>query len=270
MENIITIENLSFRYDNSFIFDKLNLNIHFGEWVSIVGPNGSGKSTLIKILIGLVNNDNDITIDGIKYNDDNIMQIRRKIGVVLEDIDNHFVAETVRDDIAFTLENLFFQPKDINNLINDIARKLKIEDILECEPSFLNISDKYKVAIASALIANPKILILDEALSKIDKYDRKEILELLKELNKKDHLTIINFTKDLEETYNSNRILVLNRGNILIDGPTKKVLKEEKAFNRIGIELPFMVDLSLKLNFYGLIDDDIIFDMDEMVNLLWE
>jgi energy-coupling factor transport system ATP-binding protein len=269
MENIITIKNLNFRYENDFLFNNLNLDIKKGEWLSIVGPNGSGKSTLIKILVGLLDNDSNTLIDGFQLNKSNIMNIRKTIGVVFENPDNSFVAETVRDDMAFALENLQYKPKDIHQMINDIATKLNIEDLLEKDPKLLSGGEKQMVAIASSLIYNPKILILDEAMSFVDSYEKEEIINLLKQLNKEDNLTIINITHNLEDTYYGDRIVVLNKGSILIEGPTKKVLKEEKLFNRIGIEVPFMVDLSLKLNLYGLVDD-IILDMDKMVVALWK
>ena len=269
MSEIIKISNLSFRYQNKFVFDKFELNIRDGEWVSIVGPNGSGKSTLVKILVGLLESDSNIIIDNLTLNKDNLVHIRKKIGVVFENADDSFVAETVADDIAFTLENLAYDPKEIGNMVTNIASLFKIENILEKEPHQLSGGEKQKVALAAALVAKPKILIIDDALEMVDDNAKGEILAALKKLHKDNHLTIITITHNLEETYNADRMVVINGGNILIDGPVKDVLQEDKIFNRIGMEIPFMVDLSIKLKLYGLVDH-MILDMDEMVNALWK
>ena len=269
MSDIIRISNLSFRYPNKFIFDKFDLNIKEGEWMSIVGPNGSGKSTLVKIILGLLKADGNIIVDNMLLSKDNLLPIRRKIGVVFENIDESFVGETVADDIAFALENLAYSQAEIKQMIQNVAATLNIEDLLGKEPHQLSGGERQKVVLASALVTKPKILIIDDALEMVDDNAKKEILRILKQLHKEMNLTIITITHSLEETYMANRMVVINKGKILIDGPLKDVLKEDKIFNRIGIEVPFMVDLSIKLQLYGLIDH-IILDMDEMVNALWK
>jgi energy-coupling factor transport system ATP-binding protein len=269
MNEIIRIKNVSFAYNDNLIIDNLNFDIKEGEWVSIVGPNGSGKSTLVKILVGLLKCKGEIRVNGYLLNNSNIMKIREKIGIIFENVDNQFVTETVRSEIAFALENLLYSPDEILGRVDVIAAKLKIKDIIECDPHRLSGGQKQKVALATALALKPKILILDEALSMIDGNERKEILEIIKLLNTDENLTIINVTHNLEESYYGNRVIVINDGQILIDGSTKEVLKREKILTKIGLEIPFMVDLSMKLKLYGLIDD-IIFDMDEMVGMLWK
>jgi len=269
MNDIIKIKNTSFRYENRFVFDKLNLNIHEGEWLSIVGPNGSGKSTLIRIILGLLKADGEIIVDGLTLEKDNLISIRKKIGVLFENADETFVSETVADDIAFTLENLSYKPKEMDKLIHEIAHVFKIEELLEIEPHMLSGGEKQKVALAAALVSKPKILIIDDALEMIDEESKSDILKVISKMHKENHLTIISVTHNLEETYLSDRMIVINNGDILIEGPTKKVLEEDKIFNRIGIEIPFMVDLSNKLKLYGLVDH-IILNMNEMVKTLWK
>lgn len=269
MKDVVVIKDLSFKYGDKLIFDKINLNIKAGEWLSLIGPNNSGKTTLIKILAGLLETNNEILIDGMPLNKDNIKEIRKRIGIIFENVDNQFVTETVRSELAFTLENLSYEEREINDRIDEIAVKFQLEDILNCDPHNLSGGEKQKVALASVLITKPKILILDGALSMLDHHERIKILDMLKKLHREEGLTIIHTTYNLEETYDSDRIVVLNEGVILVDGPTKEVLKQDKIFNRIGLEVPFMVDLSLKLKLYGLIDN-LILDMDEMVNALWK
>lgn len=269
MTDIIKINNLSFRYKNKFVFDKFNLSVKEGEWLSIVGPNGSGKSTLVKIIVGLLESDSVITIDNLILNKENLKHIRKRIGVVFENADDSFVAETVADDIAFTLENLAYKPKEIDKMVKEIAGVFKIEHLLDKEPHQLSGGEKQKVALAAALVARPKILIVDDALEMVDDNAKREIFKCLKKLHKENKLTIITVTHNLEETYNADRMLVINAGNVLIDGPVKDVLQEDKIFYRIGLDVPFMIDLSIKLKLYGLIDRTIL-DMDEMVDAIWK
>lgn len=269
MSDIIRINNLSFRYHNKFVFEKLDLSIRDGEWLAIVGPNGSGKSTLVKIIVGLLKFDGTLIIDNMPLSTYNILHIRKQIGVVFENADDYFIGETVADDLAFALENLAYSPNEIEHMVLDIANTFKINDILDKDPHFLSGGQKQRVALAAALVTNPKILIIDDALAMIDENEKEEILEILDKLHRDRNLTIITITHNLAETYKADRMIVINNGKLIIEGPVKAVLQEDKIFNRIGIEIPFMVDLSIKLQLYGLIDH-IILDMNEMVNTLWK
>lgn len=268
MRNIITIKDLTFQYNSRLLFDKFNLNIKEGEWLSLVGPNGSGKSTLVKILVGLLEAKGNIVIDDVPLTSKNIMSIRAKMGIVFENADDSFVSETVEDDLAFALENLNYNKKEMKAMILKIAHTFGIENLLTREPHLLSGGERQKVALAAALVTSPKILIIDDALEMIDPLAKKDILKILTTLHK-EGLTIISITQNLAETYHANRLVVIEHGEILIEGPLKKVLTEDKIFNRIGIEVPFMVDLSNKLKLYGLVDH-IILDMNEMVNVLWK
>lgn len=265
---MISIKNLSFKYNDKIIFEDFNLNIKRNKITSIIGPNGSGKSTLIKILVGLLDYNGKIQIDGLPLSKANIKEIRKNIGIVFENPDNQFVAETVMDDIAFTLENMNYNKKEIKKRIEQIAKKLGIYDILECNPHNLNINQKQLVSLASALVHEPKILILDEALSMLNPVDLDKMLALIKDLNKQG-MTIINITHDIEQTLISDNIVVLNDGKIILNDKKENIYKEEKTLNELGFKLPFMVELSNRLMFYNLIDK-VIYDMKEMVDILWK
>jgi len=269
MNNIIRIKNMSFSYKNKTIFQNFDLDIEKGQFIHIVGPNGSGKSTLIKILLGLLKAEGYINVYRMNMCDDNLMDIRRNIGVVFENPDNTFVAETVADDIAFSLENLQYTSKTISEKINKISKYLNIESLLEKNPHYLSRGEKQLVALASALVTDPKLLIIDEALNMLDGIDKENILKLLKKLVKEKKITVINVTHDMEDTIYGDKIIVLDNGQILLNDDKKQVYKEEKLLKKIGLELPFMVDLSNKLRYYGLVDDDIL-SMNEMVNHLWK
>lgn len=269
MGKIIDIKNLTFGYGKLKLYSDFNLDIEEGSFVSVLGANGAGKSTLVKLLIGILKSNNSITIDGILLNKQGLKNIRKMIGVVFDNPEIQFVAETVKDEIAFTLENLQYKKEEIHKMVMEVSHMLKIENLLDVEPHRLSGGQMQKVALASALVSKPKILILDEALSMIDPYDKNEIMKILKEYHSKEKTTILNFTSDIEETIYSDRIVGLYKGQLGIDGPTKAVLNEERAMKKLGLDLPFLVDLAIKLKLCGLLED-IELDMDSMVNKLWK
>lgn len=268
MGNIINVNKLTFRYKDKFIFDKFSLEIKEGEWVTIAGTNGSGKSTLLKLLSGFSIEDNDITICNMKLDKDNLYEIRKQMGVVFTNIDNFFVTETVEDEIAFALENLGYKKKYIKDKIIEVSNLLHLNNLLSKSPNELSGGEKCKVAIACILVYDPKIIMLDETLSMIDKEEKHNILNILNKLNK-EGITIINVTHDLSESYYSNRLIIINNGEILLDGKPTNVMEYDRILNRIGIEIPFEIELSIKLKLYGLIDK-IYTDINEMVDDIWE
>ena len=268
MESIISIKNLDFGYDAKQIFNKFNLEIEKGSFTSIIGSNGSGKSTLMKIIVGLYKAEGEIKVDNIAMSQDTYKEIRSKIGIVFENPDNQFVSETVMDEIAFSLENMNYEKKEIRQRVKEIGALLNIENIMEKEPHSLSGGQKELVSLASALVIKPKILILDEALDMIDNNRRDDVLRILTNLNK-EGLTIINITHNSEELLYGSNIIVLNDGEIKDQGPTEELLRKEKLFKNNGLELPFVVDLSYKLKYYGLVDD-IVLDIDELVDKIWK
>lgn len=268
MKDIININSLTFRYCDKFIFDRFSLNIKEGEWVTITGPNGSGKSTLIKILTGLLKSESDITICGLKLNTNNIYDIRKNIGVIFDNLDNSFISETIKDDLIFSLENLCYSKKTIDKRLKEVTEILNIKNLLSKSPNELSGGEKCMAALGCAIMHNPKILILDEALSMIDEKEKSKILKILKKL-KDGGMTIINTVHDLSETYYSDRLVVLNNGEIVIDGNPLGVMEYDRILNKLGIKLPFEIELSLKLKLYGLIDK-LYYDTEMLVNDLWQ
>ena len=269
MKKIIELEKINFSYGEHKIFDDFSLSINEGTFTTIVGPNGSGKSTLVRILLGLIRTDGKVVIDETEMNHKNLKDIISKIGVVFENPDNQFVAETVMDDIAFSLENMQVKPKEIMARVKEIANYIGITDIIEREPHTLSGGQKQLVALASALVINPKIIILDEALTMIDLDVRDKIYKILEQINKEKGVTIVNITHDMDETLYSKDIVVLDEGKVILNGQKELVLKEEKVFSKLGLSLPFMAELSIKLGYYGLIDH-MLFNMDEMVDEIWK
>lgn len=264
---MISIKNLSFSYDDKIIFNNLNLTIK-NNITTIIGLNGSGKSTLIKILSGLLDYKGTIRINKLILNKENIVEIRKKIGVVFENSDSQFVCEKVLDDLIFTLSNMGFDKYQIEDKIRKIVEALDINNLLNHDPHSLNTNDKQLVCLALALVHEPKILILDEALNMLNPIVKDKVLDLLVKLNKKG-LSIINITHDIEQTLISNEIIVIDKGKVLLKGSKDEIFKNEKQLKELGFKLPFMVELSNRLIFYNLIDH-IIYDMKEMVDILWK
>lgn len=269
MDNIVEIANLNFKYNDKMVFDNFNLNIRRGSFTSIIGSNGSGKSTLMKIIVGLLKCDATVTVDDVVMSIDTYKAIRQKIGMVFENPDNQFVAETVMDEIAFSLENMNCDKKTIRSNVKEVGKLLDIEYLMEKEPHSLSGGEKQLVAVASALSIKPKIIILDEALDMLDEGQRDNVLKILVNLNKESGLTVINITHNSEELLYGTDIVILHHGEVVLNGDTKEVLRHEKAFKNNGLELPFIVDLSYKLKYYGMVED-IVLDMDELVNIIWK
>lgn len=265
--SIIKIKSMSFKYGNNYIFKDFDLDIEPESFVCIIGKNGSGKSTLAKILIGLYQAYGYITVDGYLLNNSYLKKIRRIFSVCFDNADDHFIGETVKDDLAFTLENLEYSKEEIESSIASIAKKFKLENILEKAPDELNNSEKEKVAIASSLIHNPKILLLDESIHKLNASDKKLVFKVLKEYQKNQKLTIILITHNLEDTLYSDRIIVLDKGNIIFDNNKENIYQDDKL-EKVGFQLPFIVKLSHNLMLYNLIDK-VYFDEKDLVDKLW-
>ena len=264
----IKIKNMSFSYGEKSIFENFNLEIFSGTFTCIVGKNASGKSTLSKILCGLYEiSKGYIIVDGYLLNNSNLSKIRRSIAVCFDDAASHFIGETVKDDLAFSLENLEYSKKETETSINNIAKKFKLEDLLEKGPSDLSESEKVKVMLASSLIHNPQILLLDNSLCHLTSTDRKLVFKVLNDYRKNNKLAVILITNNLEDTLMCDRIIALNRGKIVFDGTKEEAYSDEK-FEKMGFELPFIVKLSHNLILYDLLDK-VYFDSREAIDELW-
>jgi energy-coupling factor transport system ATP-binding protein len=235
----LDIEHLNFQYSSKrMILKDINLSIHKGEWVAILGHNGSGKSTLAKLIVGLLNPlQGSITVDGDIIQDSTLHEIRKKIGIVFQNPDNQFVGVTVRDDIAFGMENLQVPPDEMIDKIAFYAKKVGMEAFLDKEPSQLSGGQKQRIAIAGILAMQTDIIIFDEATSMLDPGSRRELMEYIKELHQ-EGLTIIMITHDIEEALSADRMIILKSGEIFQDGDIPTMLKHPEWFKDAFLELP--------------------------------
>ncbi len=254
MENIIKVENLCFEYEPGLkTIHNISFQIKKGEYVAILGHNGSGKSTIAKLLIGLLEKKSgNIIIDHKELNLENLYKIREKIGIVFQNPDNQFIGATVRDDIAFGLENICIPREKMDGLIERYAKRVRMDQFLDHEPTKLSGGQKQRVAIAGILAMSPSIIILDESTSMLDPRGRKEINELIRELKEDKEMTIISITHDIEEAKNADRILLLNKGEIVGDDQPETLLMNEKLLQDLHLDTPFALKVSRKLKAQGI------------------
>lgn len=265
MSKLIKIDELSYEKDNLLILDTINLEFDYGQFISIVGPSTAGKSSLINVLLGK----NKYTGNISYYFNDEVIDKQEFLRYVYVISKCTFKYDKVYDEIAFPLRKRGLTEIEISNKILEISRYLNIDDLLDCIPSSLSSGQKQVISLVLALVNNPKILIIDDALDMVDSITKDKILTLLRRINNNEKITIIYVTKNLDETLYSKRLVLLYEGKVLLDGKPKKMLENVNAFKDARMSLPFMVDLSKKLQYYELVDK-INFNMDKLVNVLWK
>ena len=267
----IEIKNLTFSYDGTNnVLKDVSLDIHKGDYISIIGHNGSGKSTLAKLIVGLMKADaGDIIIEDEALTEENVYDMREKLAIVFQNPDNQFIGSTVRDDIAFGLENRRVDPSEMNDIIENYAKRVRMEDYLNHEPTKLSGGQKQRVAIAGVLSMHPSVLILDEATSMLDPKGRKEVNELVHELHEAQKMTILSITHDIEEVTLSDYVVVMNQGEVFMEGKPEDILVNIDALQEIGLDIPFDVKFYLKMKEKG-IDLKTPFNEEGMVETLWQ
>lgn len=269
MANILEIKNLNHTYHKTTIFEDFNLKVEEGSYIGIAGSNASGKTTLIKLIAGILPSKNSITL-GYSYIESNRMQDHSKmLGVVFGNQLNSFLFKDVYKEMAFPLENLNMDPKEIERRILEVSKLFGISKLLDKKTKDLTNSEKQEVLLAISLLHKPKILLLDNAFSMMDRKTKTRIKKALKKYHDEYKLTIIITTTNLEDTLDTDYLYILHKGNIVMEGEPLIVFQEDGLLNRLGLSLPFMADLSLKLEFYELLTG-IETDMNRMVDNLWK
>ena len=272
IENIIRIENVKFKYEKDttdFAVDGVNLNICNGEFTAIIGHNGSGKSTLAKLINSiLLPTEGKIYVKGMDTSDDSkLWDIRQTAGMVFQNPDNQIVATIVEEDIAFGPENLGVKPSEIRKRVDEALNAVGMYEYRKRPPHMLSGGQKQRIAIAGILALNSDCIILDEPTAMLDPSGRKEVMETLGKLNKKGK-TIILITHYMDEAVQADRVVVMDRGKIKLDGTPKEVFKNINEIKKFGLDVPQVTELAQELSKEGLdIPMDII-DVKELVDLL--
>ena len=229
--SLIEVKNVSFAYnENHNAVENISFNIEKGDYVTIIGHNGSGKSTLAKLIAGLLPlKEGEILIDGMKVDEEHIASIREKLGIVFQNPDNQFIGSTVRDDIAFGMENRQVPTEEMEPVIQEYAKKVGLSSYLDYEPQNLSGGQKQRVAIAGILAMKPDILIFDEATAMLDPKGKKEIKKLMYDLADGDDITVLSITHDIEEVLQSDDCVVLNKGKLFLHDKPEKVFAKDRS-----------------------------------------
>lgn len=271
MKDIVSVKDVSFEYvteDSTFkAIDNLTLNVKQGEFVVVIGHNGSGKSTLSKNLNAiLMPTKGDICIDGLNTKEEeHLWDIRQTAGMVFQNPDNQIVATIIEEDVAFGPENLGIEPVEIRKRVEEALKSVGMYELRDRQPHLLSGGQKQRVAIAGIIAMKPKCIIFDEATAMLDPSGRKEVMKTIKRLNKEENITVMHITHFMEEAVDADRVIVMEKGRKVLEGTPKQVFSKVEKLKSIGLDVPYMTELSKDLKDEGIDIDGDILTVDEMV-----
>ena len=272
MENFAESVNLDFKYDgeDEFVLKDINISFKQGEMTAVLGHTGCGKSTFAKHLNAiLLPSGGTVYIDGIDTKDENrIYDIRQRVGMVFQNPDNQIVATIVEEDVAFALENLGVEPNEIRRRVDEALKAVGMYEYRMHAPHQLSGGQKQRVAIAGIIAMRPRCIVLDEPTAMLDPKGRSEVMKTVKELNSKYGITIILITHYMEEAAQCERIIVMDKGKVLMDDSPKQVFSRVEELKAVGLDVPQVTELIYELNKYGLKLDTHIINENECCDAL--
>lgn len=236
---------------------NISLEISRGEYIAVLGHNGSGKSTLAKLLnLILSPTVGKIYIDGIdvtsdKFTEDDVFAIRRKVGMVFQNPDNQIVATIVEEDVAFGPENLGLPREEIRRRVDEALETVGMTEYSQHAPHKLSGGQKQRVAIAGIIAMKPEVIIFDESTAMLDPRGRREVVDVMEKLNREEKITILNITHYMEEAARADRVIVINDGNLVLDGSPSEVFSKVELLHSMGLEVPQGNELVTKLRSAG-------------------
>ena len=257
---LIKLENVSFKYEdteteeNNYAVKNLSLEINQGEFVAILGHNGSGKSTTAKLINLILNADSgkiyidgkDVTGEGLT--DDDVYEVRKKVGMVFQNPDNQIVATVVEEDVAFGPENLGLPPDEIRKRVDEALEIVNMKEYARHAPHKLSGGQKQRIAIAGTIAMKPMCIIFDESTAMLDPQGRKEVMNTILHLNKKDKMTVALITHYMNEAILADRVIVMKNGEIYLQGTLSQVFSQPDKLWQAGLEVPQSIELIHKLN----------------------
>lgn len=269
-EDIIVSDGIRFHYSNEFeenpkppkeILKGVSLNIKKGEFLAVLGHNGSGKSTIAKHMNAiLIPDEGDMLIEGMNTRDDEkLLDIRQKVGMVFQNPDNQIVATIVEEDVAFALENMGVDPAEMRLRVDEALKSVGMYDYRNHAPHQLSGGQKQRVAIAGIIAMRPDCIVLDEPTAMLDPRGRKEVLKTIRQLNKDFGITIVLITHYMDEAAKADRIVVMDEGQIIFDDIPRNVFSHVEELKDVGLDVPQVTELVYELRKSGLdINQDII------------
>lgn len=272
---MIEIKNLFFKYnpdDERNVLNNLNLEIKEGEFLAVLGHNGSGKSTLAKLINGLLlPSSGDVIVNNLNTkNDKDVWTIRSIAGMVFQNPDNQLVATMVEEDIAFGPENLGIETKEIHERVDFALKAVGMEKFRRNAPHMLSGGQKQRVAIAGILAMMPEYIILDEPTAMLDPNGRKEVMDTVKMLNREYNKTIILITHYMDEAALADRIIVMEKGENILEGTPRDVFSQVDKIKKIGLDVPQVTELAYELRKDGFDIDLRVLYVDELVEEIWQ
>lgn len=274
MTNSIDVKHLKFKYTDHqehYTLDDLSFHVKQGEWLSIIGHNGSGKSTTVRLIDGLLAAESgQIFVEGELLTEENVWNIRHKIGMVFQNPDNQFVGATVEDDVAFGLENKGIPLEEMQARVKEVLELVGMSAFADREPAHLSGGQKQRVAIAGAIAMRPNIIILDEATSMLDPEGRLELIQTIKEIRDQYNMTVVSITHDLDEVALSDRVLVMKKGKGESSSTPRELFARGEELLTLGLDIPFSANLISTLKDKGFEFTENYLTEKELEDQLWE
>ncbi|MBQ7962828.1 MAG: energy-coupling factor transporter ATPase [Clostridia bacterium] len=272
-ESLIRFCDVSYRYESDnetplpLAIKNINIDIKKGEFVAILGHNGSGKSTIAKLSNAIIlPEDGKVFVEGMDTADESLeYEIRQKVGVVFQNPDNQIVATIVEEDVAFGPENLGIEPKEIRQRVDDALKSVGMYEYRLHEPHKLSGGQKQRVAIAGVMAMQTDCIVLDEPTAMLDPKGREEVMNSMLRLNKEMGKTVVLITHYMDEAVKADRVIVMNSGNVVLDGTPREVFAHEDIIENAGLELPDSAKLALKLKKNGVNLPDGILTPEEFI-----
>lgn len=269
MMNLLEINKLNFSYENNKFFQDLSFSIEKNTINALLTPNNCGKTTLMKILSGNLQFDGDIQLDGITLKKENKKIYLKNIGIVFSRVNLNIKNNNVKYLFQNYLQKLNYTRNQIRNILVEIDTLYNIENLYR--KKFINLSkfEKIKTLIVLSIIHNPKLLLLDDVYDDLNNNECEEIYLLLKKIVKEKQITVLYTTTKLDMCINSDKVIFINEGKVQLEGDFDYISSHDNVLVRNGINISIMLDLSLKLKFYNLVDN-VILEPDRMVDRLWQ
>lgn len=276
MEDYLKSENVTFAYEaqenekKREVLHGVSLGIQKGEFVALLGHNGSGKSTMAKHFNAmLLPSGGKVWVDGLDTMDEDLkIEIRRRVGLVLQNPDNQLVASIVEEDVAFGPENLGVPPPEIRHRVDDALKAVEMYDYRMNAPYKLSGGQKQRIAIAGIIAMQPDCIVLDEPTAMLDPRGRDEVLQTIHKLNRENGITIVLITHYMDEAVGADRVIVMDSGKILTEGTPREVFAQVELLKQHQLDVPQATELVCRLKAEGFDLPACVLDIGECLNAL--